>query len=177
MFEVCSEIMLLRGIAAAVVVTLAAASGIVCAVCRNWRRCSDTLVRLEVAGLFCCLVCQALLIWDTWSTMCVEDRDDGNSLWLWTLANVMHSGGYFFLVRGELQQCKLSERFGILLLLSGGAPGPLFLMALRRAPHSFAHAARFLPLLLQQLNFKLLGFPYLVGIIKFNLFSPWLLEK
>ena len=32
-------------------------------------------------------------------------------------------------------------------------------------------------LLLQQLNFKLFGFPYLVGIIKFNLFSPWLLEK
>ena len=34
-----------------------------------------------------------------------------------------------------------------------------------------------LNLLPQQLNFKLFGLPYLVGIIKFDLFSPWLLEK
>ena len=28
-------------------------------------------------------------------------------------------------------------------------------------------------LLLQMLNFKLFGFPYFVGIIKFSLFFPW----
>ena len=32
-------------------------------------------------------------------------------------------------------------------------------------------------LLLQQLNFELFGFPFLVGIIKLTIFCPWLLEK
>ena len=32
-------------------------------------------------------------------------------------------------------------------------------------------------ILSQQLNFNLFGFLYLVGMVKFNLISPWLWEK
>ena len=57
-------------------------------------------------------------------------------------------------------------------------PLPHVLPTLAILSHSWLELlSKYSSLLLQQLNLKLFGFPYLVGIMKFNPFSPWLLEK
>lgn len=123
LFQGCSSAKLWpANILAVVVVNLVIACLIISAV-RSPGSCRNISVRIEIVGLIFCLVSHGMMIYDNAMTTCVEDKDDEISLWIWAIAHIIQSTGYFFLVQGEIRECRQSrkqcEKAGIWLLLSG----------------------------------------------------------
>eukprot|EP00438_Fugacium_kawagutii_P010255 Skav214709 [mRNA] locus=scaffold331:355866:356303:- [translate_table: standard] len=119
LFQGCSDAKLRLGTFLTLVVWISIACLIIVALCISRRSLGDISVKIEIAGLILCLVSHGMMIYENAETTFVEDKDDEISLWLWAFAHMFQSIGYFHLVQGEIRKCRLSEKAGIWLLLSG----------------------------------------------------------